>query len=71
MKESIVARRFAAFIGRTVDVRVTWNPNATFAGEIVGVAPVGRAYFLEVRVDGRTRMLATSAVLELAEAPCE
>ena len=70
-RPSIVARRFADFIGKTIAVRFTWSGDIEplgELGELVDVVPIGKDYFLNVRIRGRLRMFNTRAVLELAEA---
>lgn len=66
-RESVVAQRVAEFVGRPVAMRLTWAPDAEVVGVLLGVAPLGRDYFLELTVAGRKRMIATRALLELGE----
>jgi hypothetical protein len=63
---SIVAQRLRAFIGRAVAVHVTYA-SEPIACELVDVLPLGRDYFLSVRIDAKPRLISTRAVLVIEQ----
>lgn len=66
-KKSIVAERLAVFVGKTIAVRVSWDPRTDVIGRYTDVRPIGRPYFVVLVVDGHERLINIEHVLEISE----
>jgi hypothetical protein len=66
-QKSIVAERLASFVGKSIALRVAWDPRADVVGEYVDVKPIGRPYFVVLRVGDRERLINIEHVIEIAE----
>lgn len=66
-QKSIVAERLASFAGKTIALRVSWDPRSDVVGQYIDVKPIGRPYFIVLLVADRERLINIEHVLEIAE----